>query len=113
MKIILQENRGYSYRLEKHALNALIAGPLLWLVGSILNACQVYERADGRTQILQSSVNLPFLMGSLLFLVGGFFNRHYVSGSPHPESEIMVSFHSYSSSQNLVTCHQGFCRNKL
>ncbi|OAY85598.1 hypothetical protein ACMD2_07633 [Ananas comosus] len=88
--LLSQENRGYSYRLEKHALNALIAGPLLWLVGSILNACQVYERADGRTQILQSSVNLPFLMGSLLFLVGGFFNRHYVSGSPHPESEIMA-----------------------
>ena len=73
--------KGYRYRLEKHALNLLIAGPVFWVIGSIHNLCQVYERSDGHVQMLQKSVQIPFLMGSLLFLVAGFFNSHDVRGS--------------------------------
>ncbi|KAG6489948.1 hypothetical protein ZIOFF_051230 [Zingiber officinale] len=61
------------------AENMLIAGPLLWLVGSIHNACQIYERTDGVTQILQAGVSVPFLMGSLLFFVAGVFKSQAVS----------------------------------
>nr|CAD1824051.1 unnamed protein product [Ananas comosus var. bracteatus] len=85
-----QGEEGYSYSREKHAVNLLIAGPVLWLLGSIHNTCQVYERADGHTQILQAGVHVPFLLGSLLFLVGGFFNRHYVFDSAHRDLKIMA-----------------------
>lgn len=77
--LLIQMEKGYSYRLEKHALNLLIAGPVFWVIGSIHNLCQVYERLNGRAQMLQKSVQIPFLMGSLLFLIGGFFNRHNVN----------------------------------
>ncbi|ONK66492.1 uncharacterized protein A4U43_C06F8760 [Asparagus officinalis] len=76
--LLIQMEKGYSYRLEKHALNLLIVGPVLWVIGSIHNLCQFYERSNSHVQILQKSVQIPFLMGSLLFLVGGFFNRHNV-----------------------------------
>ncbi|KAJ1264303.1 hypothetical protein BS78_09G253300 [Paspalum vaginatum] len=62
-------------REEKHAADLLLAAALLWLLGSALNACQVYERADGRAQLLQSSVQVPQLLGSLLFLVAAALNR--------------------------------------
>lgn len=73
--------KGYNDRLEKHAMNLLIAGPVFWVISSIHNLCQVYERANGHVQILQKGVQIPFLMGSLLLFVGGFFNRHDVYGS--------------------------------
>ncbi|XP_047095809.1 uncharacterized protein LOC124708164 [Lolium rigidum] len=60
---------------ERHAASTMLAGALLWLLGSALNACQVYERADGRAQLLQSSVQVPVLVGSLLFLVAAVLNR--------------------------------------
>ncbi|EHA8591314.1 hypothetical protein COCNU_scaffold042756G000010 [Cocos nucifera] len=88
--LLIQEVRGYDYRLEKHALNMLMAGPLLWVVGSILNSCQVYERSDSHTQLLQSSVHVPVLMGSFLFLVGGIFNRHDIFGSIHHSIKLMA-----------------------
>ncbi|KAL6620786.1 hypothetical protein ACP70R_035925 [Stipagrostis hirtigluma subsp. patula] len=69
------EGAGYSHRKEKHAANMLLAAALLWLLGSVLNSCQVYERADGRAQLLQSSVQVPLLLGSLLFLVAAVLNR--------------------------------------
>ncbi|KAF7145085.1 hypothetical protein RHSIM_Rhsim04G0082700 [Rhododendron simsii] len=53
---------GY-FKLEKQALNMLIAGPVLWVLGSIHKSFQIYERADGHLQILQQSVHIPFLMG--------------------------------------------------
>ncbi|RVW72288.1 Plastidial pyruvate kinase 4, chloroplastic [Vitis vinifera] len=75
--LFLQEEKGYGYfKLERHALNMLIAGPVLWVLGSIHNSCQIYERADGHIQILQQSVHIPFLMGSLLFMVGSIINCH-------------------------------------
>lgn len=73
-------------KLEKHASNLLIAGPALWLAGSIQNACQVYERADGLLQVLQKGVYLPFLMGSQLLLVAGILNRQTSSHSAHGPS---------------------------
>ncbi|XP_010913877.1 uncharacterized protein [Elaeis guineensis] len=88
--LLIQEVRGYNYRLEKHALNMLMAGPLLWVLGSIHNACQVYERSDSHTQILQSGVHVPFLMGSFLFLLGGIFNRHDIFGSMHHSIKLMA-----------------------
>ncbi|KAA8533640.1 hypothetical protein F0562_030926 [Nyssa sinensis] len=73
--LLIQAEKGYGYyKFEKHALNMLIAGPALWVLGSIHNSCQIYERADGHVQILQESVHIPFLMGSLLFLVGAIIN---------------------------------------
>ncbi|XP_039123672.1 uncharacterized protein LOC120260309 isoform X1 [Dioscorea cayenensis subsp. rotundata] len=72
----IQTEKGYNYRLEKYAMSMLIVGPVFWLIGSIHDACQIYERADGQLQILQKSVQVPSLFGSLLFLVGGIFNKH-------------------------------------
>ncbi|KAJ3692179.1 hypothetical protein LUZ60_012529 [Juncus effusus] len=80
----IQMDRGYIYKLEKHGLNLIMTGPLLWLIGSIGSMCQVYDRANGHVQILQKSVQLPLLMGSLLFLVGAIVNWirvHKSSGS--------------------------------
>ncbi|VFQ73034.1 unnamed protein product [Cuscuta campestris] len=72
-----------------HAINLLIAGPALWVLGSILNSCQIYERAGGHLQLLQQGVHVPFLMASLLFLVASFLMspdtpaRHEHDGRPH------------------------------
>ncbi|XP_054799484.1 uncharacterized protein LOC129303923 [Prosopis cineraria] len=80
--IFIQEEKGYGYfKLERHALNLLFAGPVLWAIGSIHNSCQIYERADGHVQILQQSVHIPFLMGSLLFLLAAILNYYEQSGA--------------------------------
>ncbi|XP_010550522.1 PREDICTED: uncharacterized protein LOC104821367 [Tarenaya hassleriana] len=68
---------------EKHALNMLIAGPVLWMIGSVHNSCQIYERADGHVQILQQCVHIPFLVGSVLFLVAAILNTREQSASHH------------------------------
>ncbi|XP_075476395.1 uncharacterized protein LOC142517817 [Primulina tabacum] len=82
--LFIQAEKGYGlYKLEQHALNMLIAGPVLWLLGSIQNSCQIYERADGTVQILQESVHIPFMMASLLFLVGGILNSREQIGYDH------------------------------
>ncbi|KAI3784053.1 hypothetical protein L1987_43145 [Smallanthus sonchifolius] len=83
--LLIQGDKGHDWnRLEAHALNMLIASAVLWVVGSILNSCQIYERADGHVQILQQSVHIPFLMGSFLFLVGAIVNsREQVGYSRH------------------------------
>ncbi|XP_057546789.1 uncharacterized protein LOC130825533 [Amaranthus tricolor] len=79
--LFILEEKGIGYKLEKHALNMLIAGPVLWLIGSIHNSCQIYERADGHVQILQECVNIPFLLASLLFVVATIINRREQSTS--------------------------------
>ncbi|GMP70493.1 hypothetical protein CsSME_00029323 [Camellia sinensis var. sinensis] len=82
--LFIQEEKGYRYyNLEKHALNMLVVGTLLWLLGSTHNSCQIYERADGHFQILQASVYIPCLMGSLLFLVGALVNYEEQSALDH------------------------------
>ncbi|GAB2265106.1 hypothetical protein Dimus_000173 [Dionaea muscipula] len=74
--LLIEEEKGYGdHGVERHAMNLLIAGPTLWLIGSIHNLCQIYERANGHLQILQDCVVVPFLMASLLFLVGGVINH--------------------------------------
>ncbi|KAM6586639.1 hypothetical protein CsatA_009244 [Cannabis sativa] len=81
--LLLQEEKGYRYmKMEKHGMNMLIAGPVLWVVGSIHNSCQVYERADGHVQILQQSVHIPFLIGSILLTVASILNarEHALAG---------------------------------
>lgn len=83
--------RGYKYRLEKHGLNLLIAGPVFWVLGSVHNICQIYERADGHVQILQKCVQVPLLIGSLLFLVAGIVNRNDIYGSVDYSFKILVS----------------------
>ncbi|XP_030532188.1 uncharacterized protein LOC115742191 [Rhodamnia argentea] len=88
--LFLQAEKGYGYyKLEKHALNLLIAGPVFWLLGSILNSCQIYERADGHVQILQHSIHIPFLAGSLLFLVGAIMNSQEQAGTLHHGTELL------------------------
>lgn len=88
--IFLQEEKGYGYfKLEKHAMRMLVAGPALWVLGSVHNSCQIYETADGHTQILQMSVHLPFLMGSLLFLVASSLNIHEQAGWKHHGLELL------------------------
>ncbi|KAF3680978.1 putative pentatricopeptide repeat-containing protein-like [Capsicum annuum] len=82
--LFTQAEKGHdNFKVEKQAVNLLIAGPALWLIGSIHNSCQIYERADGHVQILQQSVNIPFLLGSLLFLVGAILNWQKQSGYVH------------------------------
>ncbi|KAB2596786.1 polypyrimidine tract-binding protein-like protein 2 [Pyrus ussuriensis x Pyrus communis] len=79
--LLIQAEKGYGYsKLERHAKNMLIAGPVLWLLGSIHNSCQIYERADGHVQILQQSVHIPFLIGSVLFTVGAVLNSREQHG---------------------------------
>ncbi|KAK3134716.1 hypothetical protein QOZ80_5BG0409830 [Eleusine coracana subsp. coracana] len=73
--LISQGEEGYSYGKERHAANLVVAAALLWMVGSVLNACQVYERADGRAQLLQATVQVPLLLGSLFFLLAAVANR--------------------------------------
>ncbi|CAL5344101.1 unnamed protein product [Camellia sinensis] len=90
--LFIQEEKGYRYyNLEKHALNMLLVGTLLWLLGSTHNSCQIYERADGHFQILQASVYIPFLMGSLLFLVGALVNYEEQSALDHHGAKLLVS----------------------
>ncbi|KAF8726848.1 hypothetical protein HU200_019328 [Digitaria exilis] len=61
---------GYiSYGREKHAANMLLAAALLWLLGSVLNSCQV-------CCLLQSSVQV--------------LNRRRVSGSRGREPAVLV-----------------------
>ncbi|KAK9050201.1 hypothetical protein SSX86_030829 [Deinandra increscens subsp. villosa] len=83
--LLIQGGEGNGRKgLEGHALNLLIAGAVMWVVGSILNSCQIYERADGHVQILQQSVHIPFLTGSFLFMVGAVLNsREQVGYSRH------------------------------
>ncbi|KAG0519450.1 hypothetical protein BDA96_09G265300 [Sorghum bicolor] len=78
---------GHVGRREAHAATMLLVAALLWVLGSVLNSCQVYERADGRAQLLQSSVQVPQLLGSLLFLVAAALNRRrlVVSGTGSAE----------------------------
>ncbi|RWW37134.1 hypothetical protein BHE74_00057795 [Ensete ventricosum] len=103
--LFIQEEKGFDYKMEKHAVNMLIAGPLLWVIGSIHNTCQIYERADGDTQILQSGVYVPFLMGSLLFFVAGIFNRQSLRGSTHREARITVRVRNHVVSPLLASFH--------
>ncbi|XP_009419791.3 uncharacterized protein LOC103999697 [Musa acuminata AAA Group] len=86
---LIQMEKRYSPRLESHAVNTLISGPIFWVIGSIHNICQVYETANGHVQILQKCVQVPLLMGSLLFLVAGILNNHDTFGSIHTTSKIM------------------------
>ncbi|KAK4743460.1 hypothetical protein SAY87_001461 [Trapa incisa] len=79
---------GY-FKLEKHAMIMVVAGPVLWLLGSIHNSCQIYERADGDVQVLQQSVQIPFLMGSLLFVVGAIMNIHDQSTMAHHGTDLL------------------------
>ncbi|XWS50396.1 hypothetical protein CRYUN_Cryun12cG0084200 [Craigia yunnanensis] len=82
--LFIQTEKGYGFfKLEKHALGMLIAGPVLWVLGSIHNSCQIYERADGHVQILQQCVHIPFLIGSVLFMVGAILNSREQAGIIH------------------------------
>ncbi|KAE8077845.1 hypothetical protein FH972_016368 [Carpinus fangiana] len=89
--LFIQEEKGsYGYfKLEKHGMNMLIAGSVLWMLGSIHNSCQIYERAGGHIQILQHGVLIPFLMGSLLFVVGAILNSREQSGRIHHGLELL------------------------
>lgn len=82
-------------KLEKHAVNMLVAGPVLWVVGSIHNSCQIYERADGHVQILQQFVYIPFLMGSLSFMLGAVLNYRQRSRVIHHGIYLLVSTLNY------------------
>ncbi|KAL4284025.1 hypothetical protein GQ457_16G025210 [Hibiscus cannabinus] len=82
--LFIQAEKGYGgWKLERHALGMLIAGPVFWVVGSVQNSCQIYERADAHVQILQQSVHIPFLIGSVLFMVGAILNAREQSGVVH------------------------------
>uniref|UniRef100_A0A0D9WKC6 Uncharacterized protein n=1 Tax=Leersia perrieri TaxID=77586 RepID=A0A0D9WKC6_9ORYZ len=54
---------------SNNAMATAAAAAAAWVVGSVANACQTYERADSRAQLMQSGVQVPMLVGSLLFLV--------------------------------------------
>ena len=102
----MQEEKGYGYfKLEKHALNMLVAGPVLWVIGSIHNSCQIYERADGHVQILQQSVCIPFLMGSSSFMLSAILNhRAQATGEIHHGLHLLVSsFWTQNSTNSLMS----------
>ncbi|XVE64342.1 hypothetical protein DITRI_Ditri07aG0093900 [Diplodiscus trichospermus] len=89
--LFIQAEKGYGFfKLEKHGLGMLIAGPVLWVLGSIHNSCQIYERADGHVQILQQSVQIPFLIGSVLFMVGAILNSREQAGIIHHGLQLLV-----------------------
>ncbi|KAJ6748842.1 hypothetical protein OIU79_029846 [Salix purpurea] len=93
--ILIQEHKGFGhFKSERHALNLLAAGPALWVLGSIHNSCQIYERADGHAQILQQSVHIPFLIGSSLFFVGSILNIREQAGWESPWTGIIGIFGS-------------------
>ncbi|KAI5058353.1 hypothetical protein GOP47_0026523 [Adiantum capillus-veneris] len=54
---------------ERAALELLIAGSVCWVLGSLHNACQVYNRSSATLQLFQKAVYLPLLVASILFLV--------------------------------------------
>ncbi|CAN8277320.1 unnamed protein product [Cochlearia groenlandica] len=86
-----QADTKYRYNGKgKHTLNMLIVGPLLWAIGSIHNSCQVYERADSHVQILQQCVHIPFLIGSLLFLLSAILNNFDQSGGSSSHSGLKL-----------------------
>ncbi|KAL8251983.1 hypothetical protein R6Q59_035676 [Mikania micrantha] len=88
--LLIQGDQGHNRnRLEAHAVNMLIAGAVLWVVGSILNSCQIYERADGHVQILQQSVHIPVLTGSFLFMVGAILNDRQKFRYSHHELHLL------------------------
>ncbi|KAG0593342.1 hypothetical protein KC19_1G322200 [Ceratodon purpureus] len=49
----------------------VVAGSALWLLGSIHNAFQVYEKTGMRIQVLQKAVSVPCIIASELLLVSG------------------------------------------
>ncbi|MCO5563546.1 hypothetical protein L7F22_017191 [Adiantum nelumboides] len=55
---------------ERAALQLLIAGSVCWVLGSLHNACQVYNRSSATLQLFQKAVYLPLLAASILFLYG-------------------------------------------
>lgn len=79
---LLASPHSHSQSQQRHAATMLLVAALLWVLGSVLNSCQVYERADGRAQLLQSGVQVPQLLGSLLFLVAAALNRPRSGGEP-------------------------------
>lgn len=88
----VQAEKGYGFFvLENHALHMFIAGSVLWLLGSIHNSCQIYERSDAHVQILQQAVLIPFLLASLLFLVGSIINSQEHDGAIHHGLELLVT----------------------
>ncbi|CAJ1974365.1 unnamed protein product [Sphenostylis stenocarpa] len=82
--LFIQEVKGYEYiKVEKDALNLLVAGPVLWVIGSIHNSCQIYERADGHEKSRKTYHGIHLLgstwvwlniCGSLMFFIGGLTN---------------------------------------
>lgn len=100
----MQEEKGVGFKLEKHALNMLVAGPILWLIGSIHNSCQIYERADGHVQILQESVTVPFLLASLLYVVGAIINSREQSRRFYHGLNLLVSYYAVYYSNNVHIC---------
>ncbi|KAH6784039.1 polypyrimidine tract-binding-like protein [Perilla frutescens var. hirtella] len=88
--LFIQAEKGYGYfKLEKHALSMFMAGPILWVVGSIQNSCQIYERANADVQILQEAVLIPFLLASLLFVVGAIINNQEHDAAIHHGLELL------------------------
>ncbi|CAK7324115.1 unnamed protein product [Dovyalis caffra] len=100
--LFIQEYEGYGhFKLERHALNLLIAGPALWVLGSIHNSCQINESANGHVKILQKSVHIPFLMGSLLFLVASVLNIREQAGWNHHGPKLLVSWQDLGLDRHL------------
>ncbi|XP_068664619.1 uncharacterized protein [Aristolochia californica] len=87
--LLVQGEKRYDFGFEQLVLNLLIAGTALWVLGSIHDLCQYYERADGHVQILQKGVQIPLLLGSLLFFIGGILNSYSHYGLTHRGLELL------------------------
>ncbi|EFJ32669.1 hypothetical protein SELMODRAFT_270578 [Selaginella moellendorffii] len=63
--------------LAVHGLRMLIAGPALWLLASIHNIFQLYERASLGVQAYERGVTVCFVIASTLLLCGGVIGLPY------------------------------------
>ncbi len=85
--------------VTNHAYRLLIAGPLLWLLGSIHNAFQVYEKVDTKVQLLQKTVSIPFLIASTLFVISGILAAE---NWPSPAAAIKIQVWQIKNKQSIL-----------
>jgi hypothetical protein len=85
--------------VTNHAYRLLIAGPLLWLLGSIHNAFQVYEKVDTKVQLLQKTVAIPFLLASTLFVISGILAAE---NWPSPAAAIKIQVWQIKNKQSIL-----------
>lgn len=69
--IFIQAEKGYGYwKFEKTCIELAYCWSCLWLIGSIRNSCQTYERAGGHVQIFARECPCFISIGKPIVHVG-------------------------------------------